>query len=162
MKRRATSTTVRATLLVVAALTADTAVWGDVHTRQDDAYRRMIGWTSRHLPPDALVAVTEETPTLLLPRTVKGTWSSRGDLARHRADYLLLSDTQLIAQGSAAISPGLLATVETRGRPVHSELGPTNGALRLYDVRGLTAALTCPSATRPSNDAPTTAPERPG
>lgn len=138
--------------LLLAALVADAAVWTQVHTRQDDAYRRLIGWTSRHLPPGTRVAVTEETPTLLLPNTVKGAWSSVSDLASQRADYLLLSTTQVAAQGSAAISPGLLSAVKHRARPAHTELGPTNGALRLYDVRGLTADLT--SRPRPSAGPP--------
>ncbi|MEV0253967.1 hypothetical protein AB0H82_06760 [Streptomyces sp. NPDC050732] len=157
--RRTAALAVLPALALAAGLTVDTVTWAQVHNRQDDAYRRLIAWTARHLPPDARVAVTEETPTLLLPRTVKAKWSGPEDLAGHRVDHLLVSDTQVAAQGSAAIAPGLLAAVERRARLAHRELGPSNRALKLYDLRGMTASPTPPPCSPPPVDKPGTAPE---
>jgi hypothetical protein len=117
---------------VCAALTADTVVWTQVHTRHDDAYRRMVAWTDRHVPTDARVAVTEETPTFYFAHPVKGSWESRAQLARSHVDYLLLSTAQVAAQGAAAIGPRLLSDIRSTLRPVHSERGVTNGDLLLY------------------------------
>ncbi|MBZ6478208.1 hypothetical protein, partial [Streptomyces griseocarneus] len=55
-----------------------------------------------------------------------------------RIDYLVLS-TELVQQGYARISPRLPGVLEHQARLIHSEPGKTVGALRVYDVRALTA-----------------------
>jgi hypothetical protein len=137
--RRPTRAVTAATLLTAAALVADGGVWAHVHTRHDDAYRRTVAWTDTHLPLGSTVAATDETPPFLVRGAQSGTWNTVRDLQDHHVDYLVLS-SQLVAQGYAHISPGLLATLEQRAVLVHSEPGPTAGALRVYDVRALLAA----------------------
>lgn len=127
--------TVLAVAAVCAALAVDGMVWAQVHTRHDDAYRRMVAWTQRHVPPDARVAVTEETPTFYFAHPVERAWHSRAEMAADHIDYLLLSTREVAAFGVAVIGPGLYTELRKHYRPVHSEHGPTNGALLLYDVR---------------------------
>ncbi|MFI6689894.1 glycosyltransferase [Streptomyces sp. NPDC050485] len=125
-------------LAAVAALVVDAVVWQRVHTRHDDAYRRTLAWTRTHLSKGSTVAATEETPPFLIPGARAGTWKAVRDLGDGHVDYLVVS-TELFAQGYARIAPDLMATLERQAPLVHSEPGPTNGELRIYDVRGLVA-----------------------
>ncbi|MDH6574470.1 glycosyltransferase [Kitasatospora sp. MAP5-34] len=137
--RRPVCAAVVVALLTAAALVVDGGVWARVHSRHDDAYWRTVAWTDARLPGGSTVAATDETPPFLIRGAQSGTWRTVRDLEDHHVDYVVLS-TELVAQGYARISPGLLATLERRAPLVHSEPGPTVGALRVYDVRALLAA----------------------
>ncbi|MGW0315959.1 glycosyltransferase [Streptomyces flavidovirens] len=130
------SSTVAAGSLLALALVFNAAVWVQIHTRQDDAYRRTIAWTSTHLPADAVIAVTDETPAFLLPSSRLQPWTTPKELAQHQVTHLLLS-TRLVSEGYARLSPPLHTLLAHRAPLVHSEHGPTTGVLRLYDARAL-------------------------
>ena len=124
--------------LAALALAVDVCAWTAVHTRHDDAYRRTLAWTRTHIPPGRTVDVTEGSAQFLMQGVRLGSWDSLGALKRGHADYLLLS-TQLVAQGYSPLDPALLAQLDRHARLLHSEPGATNGQLRVYDVRPLTA-----------------------
>lgn len=145
-ERRARS---RAALVMVAAvslaLVADAGVWGVVHTRHDDTYRRTLAWTRTHIPEGSTVDTTEGSAQFLMRGVRLGTWDTVGALDRNHADYLLMS-TQLVAQGYSPLDPALIGQLDRRARLLHTESGPTTGQLRVYDVRPIVAATTAHSA----------------
>ncbi|MEU7163979.1 glycosyltransferase family 4 protein [Streptomyces morookaense] len=121
-------------LLASVALAVNGAVWARVHAAHDDAWRRTLAWTRTHLPAGSVVAATDDNTAFLVAGARRGTWNSLADLGRDHIDYVVLS-TELVAQGYAKTGPGLETALDRRARLVHSESGPTAGALRVYDVR---------------------------
>jgi 4-amino-4-deoxy-L-arabinose transferase-like glycosyltransferase len=119
--------------LLVGALVVDGTVWLHVHSRRDDEYRTFLAWESRHVRPDRVIAVTEDTAQFLLGRAVLGQWNTPAELRQHRVGYVLLA-TSLVAQGYGDASPSFERFVEHHGTPAFAADGPSDGSLRLYDV----------------------------
>ncbi|MET9509577.1 hypothetical protein ABZX62_14145 [Streptomyces flavidovirens] len=123
-------------LFVALALVMDARVWAEVHTRRDDAHRRLADWVTAHVPPHQVVAATDDTVPLVLPRARSQKWSVPAHEGGRRAHYVVVS-RQLVEQGYTLIDPASYATLSRRAALVHREPGPTAGALEVYDVRSL-------------------------
>ncbi|MEV3991392.1 phospholipid carrier-dependent glycosyltransferase [Streptomyces sp. NPDC049837] len=138
--------------LVFTALALDATVWAEVHTRRDDAHRRLVGWVTAHVSPHHVVAATDDTVPLVLPRARAQRWSAAVAEDGRRTRYVVVSQ-RLVEQGYTLIDPASYAALSRRAVLVHREPGPTAGALEVYDVRPLTGTHSdhrAPGTSRPS------------
>ena len=84
--------------LVCLALLFDSVVWVNVHSRQDDEYRRLLAWEAVHVPPTAVVSATEDLSQFLLTRGIIGQWNTIPELKAHHVDYVIVN-LSLVQQG---------------------------------------------------------------
>ncbi|MFD0317899.1 hypothetical protein [Streptomyces flavalbus] len=126
--------------LTTAALCADTVVWSRTHGRHDDALRRTISWIDARVGQDETVRATDDTLAVLLPEARPPDWDNgRTHYKSPRlpdTDYVLVT-RELVRQGYAFIDPALRTELRRRARLVHTETGPTAGAVEVYDTRRL-------------------------
>ncbi|HYA67158.1 MAG TPA: glycosyltransferase family 39 protein [Acidimicrobiales bacterium] len=118
----------------------DASAWVGVHSGHDDEYRRLIAWEAVHVPPRATIATTDGTSQFLLPRGVIGQWNTVAQWQAHHVDFVVIA-TALVAQGYGLADGSLEQTLEHRGRLVFEANGPSDGSLRVYDVRTMTGSV---------------------
>ena len=124
-------------VLVTVALLFDAVVWFGVHTRQDDEYRQMLAWEAVHVPPTAVVSVTEDLSQFLLSRGVIGQWNTVPELKTHHVDYVIVN-LSLVNQGYGLADPSFETFLQHRGRLVFEANGITDVSLRIYNVQSIT------------------------
>jgi hypothetical protein len=125
--------------IVAIVVLADGAVWASVHSTRDDEYRQLLSWAPAHLPNDSTVAVTELTAQFLMQGVRLGQWDTVPELIAHHVDYVLLS-TALVAQGYGIGTPSFEHYLEAHATIAWRAIGPSSGALILFDVRAITGA----------------------
>jgi hypothetical protein len=126
-------------LALAAVIVADSAVWVAVHERPDDEYRQLLAWAPNHLPVGSTVAVTEGTAQFLLQGVTLSQWATVPALIKHHVDYVLLS-ANLVNQGYGLSKPPFERYLQAHATVVFRAVGPSDGALVLYDVRTITGA----------------------
>jgi hypothetical protein len=120
-------------IALVAALATNSAVWVYVHTVPDTAYVRFLDWARAELPPDSVVAVTDETTQFVLQRVRVGRWETGAELREHHADFVVIVG-ELVRQGYSDVDEDFLRLA--RQAPVVFEAqGRTTGAVTVHDVR---------------------------
>ena len=122
--------------LLVVGLAAEGAVWGVVHTRDDNTYREFLAWEPTHVPFGSTISVTEGTAQFLVGGAVLGDWTTLVELRAHHVGYVLLSTT-LVDQGYGSATRSFEALLNREGRIVFEAHGSSTGSLRLYDVQAL-------------------------
>jgi 4-amino-4-deoxy-L-arabinose transferase-like glycosyltransferase len=125
------------TAVVCLALLFDSIAWVNVHTHQDDEYRRLLRWESVNVPPTAVIAATEYLSQFLLTRGIIGQWNTLPQLKAHHVDYIIVG-TALTDEGYGIATPSLLRVLNQRAKLVFEANGVSDGSLRVYDIEALT------------------------
>jgi hypothetical protein len=139
-----------AVALAAGILIADSAAWGEIHTRRDDAYVQFLAWQQHGMKPSAtqpvpVVAATEDLSQFLMTGVIIGQWATPAQLVAHHVDYVVLATT-LVEQGYGEARPPLEQLLNRVAPIVYQVTAPTTGQLRVYDVRDWVYAQTHPAA----------------
>ena len=109
--------------------------WMIAYSRPDDTYRRMTEWVANELTgsPIVRVGVTSDPGDVLLRGVDIVPVDSLDEARRADAEYVLIS-TQAVKNGTARVSPDLIALIDLPGAVVHEESGPSAGRLVMVEV----------------------------
>jgi hypothetical protein len=118
-------------------LAFDMGVWGYVHTHPDNEYQVFVSWEEQHVPSGSVISVANGSAQFLLQNVVLGEWTTIEELRQHHVDYVVLA-TSLVQEGYGPVGVAFLRKMEQDATLVFHVNGPSEGSLRLYDVRSIT------------------------
>lgn len=118
---------------LVLVLVGSGAVWWTVHSRPDDAYRRVSGYVNASIGTGSQIALGDGIAQFVLPGYGLHRLSSLDDARRTGSRYALVS-TQLSDLGLAPASSAVVDELARRYTLLFSASGRTSGELRVYDL----------------------------
>jgi 4-amino-4-deoxy-L-arabinose transferase-like glycosyltransferase len=128
---------VRGTVLAVGLVFAIVAVtvWCQTHLVPDNGYETLVAWLDAHLPVGTPVSVAPQAPAFLMSQQQTGQWLTPSDLARHRAQYVVTSTTE-VSEGYVPDSGAFFRWVRDHSQVVFSFPGRIHGTIVVYRLDG--------------------------